>query len=281
MPLYRPSELKDFLLANGVSPKKVLSQNFLIDGNILRKIVSVSEVDSNDVILEIGPGPGALTEQLLNKDAQIIAVEKDNELFALLPRLDNAPEKLHAYNDDIMKFPIKETVQSYLTDHKKAKVIANLPYHLTTPILENIVPMQDTFSRIVVMVQDEVARRFTAKPGTSDYSSFTVFLSFYADCHYAFQVKRNCFHPAPKVDSAIVVMDLKPPPEVSDIDKFFELTRSAFQQRRKMLRSSLSKLYPKELIVDTLESLSMNPHTRPGELDVGQFIRLFESLIKN
>jgi len=278
MPLYRPSELKEFLIANGVSPKKVLSQNFLIDGNVLKKIVNVSNIHPDEVILEIGPGPGALTEQLLNSEASVIAVEKDRDLCRLLPRLSELPGKLKVCQGDIMDFPIEDTLKSVLKDGEKAKIIANLPYHLTTPILEMVVPMRDTLSTVVVMVQDEVARRFTAKPNTPDYSSFTVFLSYYANCKYAFQVKRNSFHPSPKVDSAIVVLELKTPPKVSNEERFFKLTRTAFQMRRKMLRRSLIELYSKELIVETLEQLSMDPHTRPEQLTIEQFIIIFEAL---
>ncbi|MEC7839634.1 MAG: 16S rRNA (adenine(1518)-N(6)/adenine(1519)-N(6))-dimethyltransferase RsmA [Chlamydiota bacterium] len=278
MPLYRPSELKNFLIENGVSPKKVLSQNFLIDGNVLKKIIHVANIQPSELILEIGPGPGALTEQLLNSQASVIAVEKDRDLCRLLPRLSEHPGALKVCQADIMDFPIHDTLKSLLKNQQKAKVVANLPYHLTTPILEKIVPMRDTLSKVVVMVQDEVARRFTAKPGTSDYSSFTVFLNYYADCHYAFQVKRNSFHPAPKVDSAIVVLDLKQPPKVSDETRFFNLTRTAFQMRRKMLRRSLIGVYPKETIVYALEQLNMDPHTRPEQLSLEQFVELFETL---
>ena len=181
MPLYRPSELKEFLILNGINPKKALSQNFLIDGNVLKKIVDISKIEKNEIILEIGPGPGALTEQLIEAKAQIIAVEKDEELFRLLPRLDESNKQLHLFNDDIMRFPIEKTLLSFLQKDKKAKVIANLPYHLTTPILEKIMPMNHIFSKIIVMVQDEVARRFVAQPGSPEYGSFTVFLNYYSN----------------------------------------------------------------------------------------------------
>lgn len=278
MPLYRPSELKEFLILNGINPKKALSQNFLIDGNVLKKIVDISKIENNEVVLEIGPGPGALTEQLIEAKAQVIAVEKDEELFKLLPRLDESNKQLHLYNDDIMRFPIEETLLSFLEQGKKVKVIANLPYHLTTPILEKIMPMNHLFSKVIVMVQDEVARRFTAQPGSSEYGSFTVFLNYYSNPRYAFQVKRNSFFPAPKVDSAIVILDLHPPLKVSDEQKFFEFTRRAFQTRRKMLRKSLSELYPKELITKILEDLSINPLIRPEELSIHSFIKIFELL---
>ncbi len=279
MPLYRPTELVQFLIENGVNPKKALSQNFLIDGNILRKITETADVSPGEIIFEIGPGPGALTEQLLNKEGVVLAVEKDRELSGLLPRLSEMCKgKLYVFRDDILLFPIEKEVQKLLQPGQKAKVVANLPYSLTTPILEKLIPMNKTFSKIVIMVQEEVARRFTAKPGSSEYGSFTVFLNYFADCKYEFMVKKNSFYPPPKIDSAIVTITLKEPPQVSSEEEFFRFTRRSFQQRRKMLKSSLIELYPKEKICRSLEKVSLNPLARPEELGVEEFIRLFEEL---
>ncbi|MEM1282093.1 MAG: 16S rRNA (adenine(1518)-N(6)/adenine(1519)-N(6))-dimethyltransferase RsmA [Chlamydiota bacterium] len=278
MPIYRPSELRQFLLDNGLSPKKILSQNFLIDGNILNKIIATAEVTPGDVVLEIGPGPGALTELLLNEQAHVIAVEKDRQLCDLLPRLMNLPGSLSLYNQDIMTFPIKEKIEEAIKKGKKAKVIANLPYHLTTPILEKLLPLNHLFSKIIVMVQDEVAHRLTSSPSCKEYGSFTVYVKYYSDPTYAFQVKRNCFHPAPKVHSAIVAMDLKSPPSDIVEDKFFEMTRTAFQMRRKMLRKSLSKLFPLEEVSACLESIGINPQCRPEDLSIDQFLDLYRQL---
>ncbi len=278
MPIYRPSELRQFLLDNGLSPKKILSQNFLIDGNILNKIIATADVEPGDIVLEIGPGPGALTELLLNEKAHVIAVEKDRQLCDLLPRLKDLPGELSLYNEDIMTFPIEEKIQSAIAKGKKAKVIANLPYHLTTPILEKLLPLNHLFSQVIVMVQDEVAHRITSDPGCKVYGSFTVFVNFYSKPSYAFQVKRTSFHPAPKVHSAIVSMDLKPPPSDVEIDKFFKMTRTGFQMRRKMLRKSLSKVYPLETVSSALESLGINPQCRPEDLSIDQFLDLYRVL---
>lgn len=281
MPVYRPSELIEFLTLHGLNPKKSLSQNFLIDGNVLKKIVSISHIEKDDLILEIGPGPGALTEQLLDAGARVIAVEKDKELSTLLQRLDLSSNKLTIFNEDILDFLLQEKLSSFLKENEKAKVIANLPYHLTSPILEKLIPRRDLFSKIIVMVQEEVARRFTALPSTSDYGSFTIFLNYYTNPHYSFHVKKNSFLPAPKVDSAIVTFELKEPKPLSNIESFFKCTRTAFQQRRKTLKSSLKDLYKKEKIEETLLKLHLNPMARPEELSLIQFIDLFESLEKN
>lgn len=278
MPIYKPSELHEFLDGLGIGPKKGLSQNFLIDGNILRKIADTAHVERGDVVVEIGSGPGSLTEELLRNGAHVVAVEKDAILATALERLRKDDRQLDIYNDDILTFPLEETLQNLLKDGRKAKVIANLPYHLTTPIIVRLIKMRHLFSSLILMVQDEVARRFVALPKTSEYSSFTVFLNFYSTPHYDFTVSRHCFYPSPKVNSAIVTIKLKEPPQVSDEEAFFKLTRTAFEHRRKMLRGSLREIYSPALIEDALKGIGCNPQARPEELSFEEFIQLFERL---
>ncbi|MDR3624028.1 MAG: 16S rRNA (adenine(1518)-N(6)/adenine(1519)-N(6))-dimethyltransferase RsmA [Chlamydiales bacterium] len=277
MPLYKPSELRTFLDGLGVFAKKSLSQNFLIDANILQKIVALGNIDKDDLILEIGPGPGALTESLLQTKASILAVEKDPIFAKELLRLQTEHLQLTVFEDDILKFPIENVLEKHLKKGKKAKLIANLPYHLTTPILAKVIPMHSYFSTIIVMVQEEVAKRFVAHPGNADYSSFTVFLNFYSTPVYGFKVSRKCFYPVPKVDSAVVVLNLKEAPNINT-EAFFKLTRTAFGQRRKMMRASLSSLYSSKDIMEALEKLGKNPLSRPEELSLNEFLALFELL---
>lgn len=278
MPLYKPSELTSFLQGLGISPKKSLSQNFLIDGNIIKKIISASDVHPGDIVLEIGSGPGSLTEALLEAGANVLAVERDDILAKALDRFKVEGKSLDIYCEDIMKFPVDEILVPKLKPGQKAKVIANLPYHLTTPIISHLIKMRNVFSSLTLMVQDEVAKRFTAHPNTSDYGSYSVFLNFYCNPKYAFLVSRNCFYPAPKVQSAVVVLELKEPPAVSNEDKFFELTRTAFKQRRKMLRGTLKDLYGSQTVTDALVRVGLNPQARPEDLSLDQFISLFETL---
>jgi 16S rRNA (adenine1518-N6/adenine1519-N6)-dimethyltransferase len=276
--MYRPSELNAFLNELGIAPKKGLSQNFLIDGNIIRKIVAKADVSPGDIILEIGPGPGALTQGLLDAGAHVFAVDKDAILSKALERLKKPENVLNIFCEDILTFPIEEILLPHLAQGKKAKVIANLPYHLTTPILVQLVPMRHLFSSLTVMVQEEVARRFTAKAGEADYGSFSVFLSFYTDPFYEFFVSRNCFYPAPRVDSAVVRLDLKEPPAVDDVEGFFKMTRTAFSHRRKMLRGALKDLYESSAVTKALEALGQNPLARPEELSLETFLDLFKLL---
>ncbi len=277
--MYKPSELMPFLNQLGIYPKKGLSQNFLIDGNIIQKILSSSEVKQGDIVLEIGPGPGSLTQALLEKEASVIAVEKDQILSDALSRFQTPKNNLVIFNEDIMTFDMEKEFGKRLQSGQKGKVIANLPYHLTTPILSKLIPMNHLFSSITVMVQDEVARRMTANPNTSEYSSLTLFLQFYSNPYYAFHVSRNCFYPAPKVDSAVVVLPLHSPPlDDKEAESFFKITRTAFEHRRKMLRASLKNLFSPKVIEETLVKIGQNPLARPEVLSLEEFLKLYELL---
>lgn len=272
--MYRPTELRHFLDSLGTSPKKKLSQNFLIDGNIVRKMVSSSDVHPDDVVLEIGPGPGVLTQTLLQAGATVIAVEKDPVLAKALERFQN--DNLFVYIDDILQVPLKEILKKT----KKTKVIANLPYHITTPVLTHLLPHNELFSSIIVMVQKEVAERFTASPHSKNYSSITIFLQFYSKIEFLFKVSRSCFYPEPKVDSAVIRFDLREPPHDVDPEPFFHMVRCAFGQRRKMLRSSLSHLAPQAVVLEALERSRILPESRPEELSLEQFLLLHQNLKK-
>ena len=173
-----------------------------------------------------------------------------------------------AFLSDILEFDL-----SLLPPH--TKVVANLPYHLTAPILTLLAPRHDLFSTLTLMVQDEVARRITAVPKTKEYGSLTVFLNFYASAHYAFKVSHHCFYPQPKVDSAIITLTLKKPAPV-DAESFFHCVRTAFQHRRKMIKTTLgAHLGP------ILEHFGINPQARPEELNLEQWLKVFSRLDKN
>jgi len=253
-----PTELLHFLRSLGVEPKKGLSQNFLIDGNIVRKILFQADIQTGDTILEIGPGPGALTEALIAQGARVIAVEKDSVYANALKRF----QSVEVYHADILSFDL-----SILP--KNSKVVSNLPYHLTAPILTLLAPRHDLFSRITVMVQEEVARRITASPRTKEYGSLTVFLNFYSEPHYAFKVSRRCFYPQPKVDSAVINLNLKKPPAV-DSEQFFNLVHAAFQHRRKMIKTTLGKI-----VGEILEQMGENPQARPEDLSLEAFLEIY------
>lgn len=252
MPLTNPSELKQFLNALGRRPKKGLSQNFLIDGNILKKVLKVANVSAGDSILEIGPGPGAWTEAFLCQKAHVIAVEKDEVYAEALKRFAN----VEVFAEDILRFSLENVPE-------KTKVISNLPFQLTAPILTRLAPRHDLFSTLTFLIQEEVARRITAVPNTKEYSSLTLFLNFYADVSYEFKVSKRCFFPQPKVDCAVVTLRLHPPPSNIDPSHFFPFVQKAFQQRRKMIKNTLG-IAPKQ-----------HPEARPEQLTLHDFINLY------
>ncbi len=266
---YQPSHLRKLLGELGIRPSKRLSQNFLIDGNIVRKIVHFAGVQKGDPVLEIGPGPGALTEELLSAGAHVTAIEKDSRMIQLLASLPG----LTIVETDVLAYEIP-------LSKPKWKVVANLPYHITTPVLAHLLEFRDRIESITVMIQREVANRFRAKPKTKDYSSFSVFLQFYADVCFGFVVSPTCFFPAPKVHSAVVRLDLKTPPQVSSEKKFFELVRTAFGKRRKMLRSSLKEIAAPCLIEEALEKLGLRHDARAEDLSVTDFVAFFQEIEK-
>lgn len=274
--LYRPSELRALLDSLGVFPKKGLSQNFLIDGNILDKIALLAELQPGDLVVEIGPGPGALTEKLLACGCHVLAIEKD-PVFA--HRLQEKEDPLlEAWCEDVLDFPLELELRKRLLDGKKAKVVANIPYHLTTPILQKIMKLPDLVECAVLMVQEEVARRCTAACSTKDFSSFTLFLHYYSKPRYGFYVSPKCFYPVPKVGSAIIRLDIGKRYEVSDEEQFFVVTRTAFGQRRKMMTSSLKELYPLDRIQRALEAIGKPITTRPEAISIEEWIVFFNTL---
>lgn len=268
--LSKPSHLIQYLENLGISPKKSLSQNFLIDGNIINKIVDLAEVENGDQVLEIGPGPGALTDALLSRGAKVLAVEKDR---TLAKALEERQGPLRVICEDVLKVDLEREL------NEKASVIANLPYNITSPILTELLPKSECFKRIVVMVQLEVAERLVAKPGNKTYGSLTVFANIFSKPQWGFKVSHQCFFPKPKVDSAVIRFDLIPPPKEAQEEAFFQMTRTAFGQRRKMMKSSLSPLYSPDLVMQSLESIGLPATARPEELSAYQFVQLYRHLV--
>jgi 16S rRNA (adenine1518-N6/adenine1519-N6)-dimethyltransferase len=284
MPIYRPSELMSFLESLGISPKKGLSQNFLIDGNVLKKISQLGEVAAGDTVIEIGPGPGVLTEHLLELGAHVIACELDHVYAKELPRLLKNAKKgasLEVVEGDFLAFDLEGYLKKILPPGKKAKVIANIPYHLTTPIIEKIIETSAFIERACLMVQDEVAKRCVGAPPSQDFSSFSVFLQYHAKVRYGFLVPKKCFYPVPGVESAVIRFDLEKQIEASDEKAFFTLVRRAFTQRRKMVRASLRDLYTTGQLETSLKAIGKGEHTRPQELSIKEWVAFFEHLKQN
>ncbi|MBM3207500.1 MAG: ribosomal RNA small subunit methyltransferase A [Chlamydiae bacterium] len=279
MKISTPTALKKFLESFGLKAKKYSSQNFLIDGNIIKKIVATADVNKDDIVLEIGPGPGALTEEMLELGAHVIAIEKDSELAKALHRFQTEDQRLTIFEDDILEFPLEEYFSNILKNSQKIKVVANLPYHITTPIIAKLLPLFSIIDTMTLMVQKEVGLRFTAAKGCKDYSSFTIFIEHYAQAKYSFTVEPTCFYPKPTVQSAVIHFKLHPMDPIENKEALFLLIRTAFTKRRKMLKSSLKEIYPSEKIERCLLELNLNPLSRPEELSKEDFVNLHKKLI--
>lgn len=246
----------------GVRPRKSWGQHFLADGNVLRRIVVAAEVVPGDRVLEIGPGLGSLTEALLAAGASVVAVERDPLMVRSLEALEG---DLLVVEADFLRYALSALVTPY-------KVVANLPYYVTSPILERLLPERPQL--MILMMQTEVARRLTAPPGTKEYSSLTLFASYYADIELMFKVSASCFFPPPEVESAVVrFRPVAPRLDFAGEKRFRAFLRAGFGTRRKTLRNSLSRLMPAE----ELSALGMDPNRRAETLSLDEFLRLAQA----
>jgi 16S rRNA (adenine1518-N6/adenine1519-N6)-dimethyltransferase len=261
------------LAAAGLRPRKRWGQHFLCDPGVARRIVETAEVGSRSVVLEIGPGLGALTDELAARVARLYLVEIDRGLVDRLQSRHGADPRVRIVGGDVLEVPLAEVVTE-----PQATVVANLPYNIATPVLFRLLDLRQRFPRAVVMLQREMAARLAARPGTADYGVTSVLLQAFAEVRVAFRVSRRSFMPRPEVDSAVVDLrwTTEPRADVGDVALFREIVRAAFGQRRKMLRNALSPVATR-LGVDagaTLARADIAPTARAETLDLVAFARL-------
>lgn len=273
----------EILSKYGLRLTKSLGQNFLTDVNIIRKIVETAEVDKNDLVLEIGPGIGALTAQLAEKAGKVIAVEIDRHLLAPLSETLGDYGNVQVIHADIMQTDLWELTADW---DGSLKVVSNLPYYITTPIIMGLLESGIPWYLLVFMVQKEVVNRIVAMPGTKDYSALSVAVRYYAEPKLSFYVSRNCFIPKPDVDSAVVKLKKRSLSQPADLSRefLFRVIRASFSQRRKTLLNSLGK-QPwleggKERLREVLIGMSLSENSRAETLSVEQFIYLADQLCK-
>lgn len=256
--------------------KKKYGQNFLKDDTISNKIVDASNILDNSLVIEIGPGAGALTSKLVLKAKYVLAYEIDTSLEDILSNRLKDYNNVEIIFDDFLNRNIKEDIKDYSYDN--LYVIANLPYYITTPIIMKFIEDDIDVSRLVIMVQKEVGERFSAKPKTKDYGSITVFLNYYFQIHKLFDVSRNCFIPKPNVDSVILALDKrKDSYPVTNKKVFFQLVRDSFQFKRKTLRNNL-KGYPLDVIQNVLNKYGFDLSVRAEELPIDVFVDISNNL---
>lgn len=256
--------------------KKSFGQNFLKDSNIITNIVKSSEIKPNSLVIEIGPGSGVLTKELSLYAKNVLSYEIDTRLESVLDENLVNCHNVKIIFDDFLKRDIKEDIKDY--DYENIYVVANLPYYITTPIIEKLINSKVDFQSITIMIQKEVGDRFTAKVGTRDYGSITVFLNYYFDIKKLFVVSRNCFIPKPNVDSIVISLIKKSEKIKADNEELlFKLIKDAFQYKRKNLRNNL-KGYNLEVIDNVLKKYYKDLTTRAEELPLKIFIDMANEL---
>ena len=259
--------------------QKKFGQNFLIDSHVLDKIVSAAGITKDDFVLEIGPGLGTMTQYLAASARKVFAVEIDKALIPILEDTLKEFDNVQVINQDILKVDIKKLAEEH-NDGKPIKVVANLPYYITTPIIMGLFESQVPIDSITVMVQKEVADRMKVGPGTKDYGALSLAVQYYAEPYIVANVPPNCFMPRPKVGSAVIRLTRheKPPVEVADEKLMFRLIRASFNQRRKTLANGLNNSpelsYSKEEIQQTIEKCGFKAGIRGEALTLEDFAKL-------
>lgn len=254
--------------------KKRYGQNFLIDNNIIKKITDEVSSSSRDLIIEIGPGKGALTKELKKKESNIIAYEIDTDLLTTLEKLEN--EKVKVIYKDILTTNIKEDINDI--NYKDLYIVGNLPYYITTPIIEHVIKQNLVFKKFTIMVQKEVADRFMAKPKSKDYGYITLVLKYFFDTFKVCDVSKYSFNPVPKVESAVLSFIPKEKKEEVDVDKYFEFLKIIFRQKRKTLKNNVSNIYSWDKILQVLEKYNISESCRAEELDEQVILDIFKSI---
>ena len=279
------SVTKAVLERHGFTFKKSFGQNFLTDTNILQKIVDTAEIDDQVNVIEIGPGIGALTEFLAERAAQVMAFEIDHRLVPILADTLRDFDNVTVVNEDILKVDLAQHIQNFKNPDLPIKVVANLPYYITTPILMHLIESGIPFSEFVVMMQKEVADRISAQSNTKAYGSLSIAVQYYMTAKVAFIVPRTVFVPAPNVDSAILKMVRRPEPAVAVEDEsfFFKVSKASFTHRRKTLWNNLTGYFGKteevkDKLTKALDQAGLSPSVRGEALSLAEFASLADAL---
>lgn len=279
-----PTRTKEILAKYDLKAKKSLGQNFIIDTNILRNIVDAGDVDKDTTVIEIGPGIGALTEQIAKQAKEVFAFEIDDRLLPVLDDTLSPYDNITIFHQDILQVDFKQFEEEHLSDASRIVVIANLPYYITTPIIMALLESDLLVQTMVLMMQKEVASRLEAKPSTKAYGSLSIALQYYTEVEVAFTVPRTVFMPQPNVESAIIRLDIRPEPivKVKDQALFMKLVRASFQQRRKTiwnnLRKSLEFKEQEEGLREAFVHSGIDPSRRGESLKIQEFAQLADAI---
>ena len=254
---------------------KALGQNFINDQSVIDDIADAARIKDTDLVIEIGPGMGALTEELINRAGQVVAIELDERLIPIRNAKFGMCSNFHLIHGDILKTDLSRIIEDFGTPDCSVKLLGNLPYYITTPILMHVLEARLPVESFTIMVQKEVAERLSAGPGGRDYGAITAVVQYYAEIEYIRTVERDYFTPQPKVDSAVIRLDLRtePPVTLKNERAYFEVVKQAFSQRRKNLGNSLTGIRGKDKVstLALLDRAGIDPQRRAETLELQEF----------
>ncbi|CCJ34497.1 MULTISPECIES: 16S rRNA (adenine(1518)-N(6)/adenine(1519)-N(6))-dimethyltransferase RsmA [Caloramator] len=259
---------------------KNLGQNFLIDENILKKIIDAAELDENSTVIEIGPGIGTLTQEMAKRCKKVVAVEIDKNLIPILEETLGNFKNIKIIHSDALKVDFNKIIKE--ENLENVKVVANLPYYVTTPIIAKLLNERVKISSMIIMIQKEVADRILAKPNTDEYGTLSLLCQYHCDIKKICKVSPNCFVPPPRVESMVIRLDIRDQKRVEVLDEelFFNIIKSAFNMRRKTLSNSLKSIANEDILLKALEELSIDPKRRGETLSIEEFAKLSNILSK-
>ena len=269
------ANIRETLFTRGLHAKKNYGQHFLADNRVLERIISASEVGSQDFVIEIGAGLGALTKELCKRAGFVLAYEIDGDMLPILSDVLREHNNFEIKNEDILKADLPAELEN--RDVKTCKIVANLPYYITTPFIFKVFETALPVSEMVLMVQKEVADRLVSSPATKEYGALTANANFYSDISLVCNVPKNCFVPRPDIDSAVIKMKLKAPDTTVDKDLLFSIIKAAFSKRRKTLVNCLCDLNgeaSKEKIAEVIVNTGFNSDIRGEVLGIADFLKL-------
>jgi len=269
-----PSELLRLLRERGFRPRRRLGQHFLVSARYLDRIVQLAQLDSSDAVLEVGAGTGLLTARLAEQAGQVVAVEVDPQLADLLEQQLGGHPRVRVVRADVMTLDLAALFPPGL----RRKVVANLPYRIASPLVVRLLEDVPDLQRLVVTVQEEVARRLAARPGTAEYGLLTVLVRFHAEAQLAFRIPPSAFLPPPRVTSAVVVLTPRPRPADVDYARFRHLARAAFAQRRKQLRRAWASVAPPGRLEEAADQAGVDLTRRGETLTVEEFAAVARAL---
>ena len=280
-------ETKFIMKKYGIRANKSLGQNFLVSDEAVERIVESAEISKEDLVIEIGPGLGTLTNELLKKAKKVIAIELDSRMVEILEERFSLFNNFEIINDDVLKVDLVNIIKSEKENNKikEAKIVANLPYYITTPIIMKLLESRLDLESITVMIQKEVAERLCAIPGEKQSGAITYSVYYYAEAYKVLEVKNTSFIPAPEVDSEVIKLKIRkePPIKVESEKKLFKIIKYAFMQRRKTLLNALSKcdlLKNKEEIKKIFDELDFDERIRGEELSLEDFAKIANKIEK-